>query len=455
MAGKARLASATSGRTIWVLALVLTAASHAQEPADRLVSQLGAPRFIDREQAARDLVALGSPALPALRRARQSPDPEIRDRALPLIQRIYFAQAIAPTRVALDFRDRPLQEVLRALEARSGIPIWLDPRAGKAVAARPITLESAHPLPFWEAIDRLVVEARLRSDLRPVSREGTGGVRPTLVLEEAGDRLAPAVNWGPFRLKLQSLVERRELNLDPAARPMGDEPPPPSWMLSGRLHLLAEPRLSVDRAGAVRLKIATDDQGRSLLPETPSPHDAGSDLENLVHRAEFSKNPEMAVPLTFSPSGSRLGRSFRLEGVLPVAVVAMSPDATEIPLAGAVGKTFETDDLAITIVAVGPRPEDGRTVLDLAVRSLLPMAEDGSAPAAASMLVDRQIELRDDRGRALPIFMQRAEAEGPALRFRVVVLPTPEGGEPVSLRYRSLLRGVVEVPFRFRDVPLP
>ncbi len=443
-------------RIAWLVALVVFAAtSRAQESADTLVSRLGAPRFADREQAARDLEALGAPALPALRRAIRNPDPEVRGRAIPLLQRIGFAQAMEPTRVTLDFTNRPLQDVLHALEEESGIPIWLDPRAGKALASRPTTLRAATPMTFWEAIDRLAAEVRLRPDMRPLSREGTGEARSTLVLEEAGARLAPVVNWGPFRLKLQEWVERRELNLDPAARPLGDLPSLPAWTLTGRLHLAAEPRLSVVTAGPIRLRSATDDQGRSLLPEMPPGADPATDSVILSRPPEFSGNPNMAVSFTLAPTGTRLGRSCSLEGVLPVAVATLSPDALEIPLADAVGKTFEGDDLAITVVAIGPWPEDGQTVLDLSVRPLAPAVEEESAPAAASSLVSQQIELRDDKGGILPIFLRRAEAEGPALRFLVVIVANPEGGAPARLRYASLLRGVVEVPFQFRDVPLP
>lgn len=430
----------------------------AQEPADRLVQQLGAARFADREQAVRDLNALGPPALPALRRARQSPDPEVRTRAAQLVERIAFNQAMAPTRVPLHFRDRPLHEVLTELERHAGIPLRLDPRAGPALAARPVTLEAGEPVPFWEAIGRLADDVHLRTDLRPLAAgPDSPEIRSTLVLEEAGDRLAPVVAWGPFRLKLQNLVERRELNLDPPARPLGDNPPRPAWTLNGRLHLSAEPRLTVGPGGPVRLQAARDDQGRSLLPEPPPTAPDDPDARTPPRLPEFTGTPETMVTFDLAPRGSQRGPHLTLEGVLPVAVAALSPDPLEIPLAGATGKTFEGDDLAITLVAVGPRPEDGHTVLDLSIRplALAVEPESGAAPARASSLVEQQIALHDARGNLLPTFMQRAEAEGPALRFRIVVVPTPDGGPPARLRYASLLRGVVEVPFTFRDVPLP
>ena len=54
----------------------------------RLIDQLGSPRYRDREQAGRQLAALGTPALPGLREATRSPDAEVCRRAQQLVERI-------------------------------------------------------------------------------------------------------------------------------------------------------------------------------------------------------------------------------------------------------------------------------------------------------------------------------------------------------------------------------
>src|SRR5690606_5677502 len=48
---------------------------------ERLVRQLGDRAYERREQAQRELVAIGRPALPALREAAKSQDPEVASRA--------------------------------------------------------------------------------------------------------------------------------------------------------------------------------------------------------------------------------------------------------------------------------------------------------------------------------------------------------------------------------------
>jgi WD40 repeat protein len=54
----------------------------------RLIDQLGAETFEERQQATRWLEAIGQPALPALRRAAESADPEVRRRAADVIRAI-------------------------------------------------------------------------------------------------------------------------------------------------------------------------------------------------------------------------------------------------------------------------------------------------------------------------------------------------------------------------------
>jgi hypothetical protein len=64
----------------------------------RLIDQLGNERFKDRERATQKLSKLGKPALPSLKEATKSPDPEVRRRAQQLVERIESrpAQPIDP-----------------------------------------------------------------------------------------------------------------------------------------------------------------------------------------------------------------------------------------------------------------------------------------------------------------------------------------------------------------------
>src|SRR5437660_11991912 len=57
---------------------------------DQLIRQLGDPAYPKREEASRRLTDLGESALPALRAAMKSPDPEIRRRAEAIVHTLTY-----------------------------------------------------------------------------------------------------------------------------------------------------------------------------------------------------------------------------------------------------------------------------------------------------------------------------------------------------------------------------
>src|SRR5438552_8800625 len=81
-----------------------------------LIAGLGSGHFREREAASRELDALGEVALDALRQAVHSADPETRRRAADLIERINTrlttARILAPTLVALNYKNTPLAEAV-------------------------------------------------------------------------------------------------------------------------------------------------------------------------------------------------------------------------------------------------------------------------------------------------------------------------------------------------------
>src|SRR5262249_52827188 len=83
--------------TLTILAGCLVALAAAQEPKpatepdrkiEQLIEQLGSSKFRVRETAAKELLALGKRAIPALRKALQSTDPDVRLRAQLLLNQI-------------------------------------------------------------------------------------------------------------------------------------------------------------------------------------------------------------------------------------------------------------------------------------------------------------------------------------------------------------------------------
>jgi hypothetical protein len=128
-------------------------------PAD-LIRQLGTTQFSDREEAGAALIKIGPAALPAVKKACESGDPEVRLRAETLISRVKAGEVLNATRITLELRDRPLAEVAEEIAKASGMRI----RPGVSGRNRPVdptwpqrrvTLEAAKPIPFLQFVDRL------------------------------------------------------------------------------------------------------------------------------------------------------------------------------------------------------------------------------------------------------------------------------------------------------------
>src|SRR3954453_21052306 len=80
-------------------------------PIEKLVEQLGSPSFPARERATKALRERGPEALPALRKAMESKDEEVRKRAEGLIPALEIEDALLPKRVTLKVTDAPLPSV--------------------------------------------------------------------------------------------------------------------------------------------------------------------------------------------------------------------------------------------------------------------------------------------------------------------------------------------------------
>ncbi len=129
----------------FLLTLVLASAYADDQPdAVTLIGRLGAESFDDRVAAYKALERLGGEALPALRAAADTSDPRVRSRVRALIESIgrqveadRFAR---PTMIRLDFRNRPLGEVVDALNDRHDLGLSLrlgpEPRRGMRSSIR-------------------------------------------------------------------------------------------------------------------------------------------------------------------------------------------------------------------------------------------------------------------------------------------------------------------------------
>lgn len=128
-----------------------------------LIARLGSGDFREREAATAALHKAGPGAIPALREATKSDDPEVRQRAAGVLFRLQrtadSTALLAPKTVTLAYRDTPLGTAVNDLSTKTGVKIALDP-ARIADPLRKVTCATGE-VPVWEAIERFCAAAGL------------------------------------------------------------------------------------------------------------------------------------------------------------------------------------------------------------------------------------------------------------------------------------------------------
>jgi hypothetical protein len=135
-----------------------------KEKIDSLIEQMGNGSFAEREKASKALLAIGEPALEALRQAAKSEDAEVRKRAgdiLPKIEKqVESRRALAPKRVHLVYKETPLDKAVADFQKKSGYTFHLHDPEGK-LKERKVTLDSGETT-FWHALGLFCAKAELR-----------------------------------------------------------------------------------------------------------------------------------------------------------------------------------------------------------------------------------------------------------------------------------------------------
>jgi hypothetical protein len=438
-----------------------------------LTVQLGSRRYAERESASAALERLGRPALPALRAVRDSRDLEIRNRAHNLIQKIEGMLLTQSSSVTLNFEDSPLVEVMQSLSQQTGFKVALSPENVPKWKYQRVTLREAQPVPFWKAIDQLCDAAQLQYNL---SMHGVAGSRePMFCLNDGSMRtITPNSDYGPFRVSLLSLDYERHVSYSPGGvgpgfrpnvgnpagrRPLAVSPPQANPVTSEQFtaHLLvaAEPRLSLSQVGALRVLEAVDNRGNSLVASGNSGL-AFSRYSNFLGVMNGSVVQLQAALHRHALAGDTIKK---LRGVIPLSVSSRRPEPLVVPLDQGTGKRFENTDVELTIHEIRTMPNSRQTILELSVRpkDRGAIAESGESDAFVDVYRPDsqrlQLEISDSRGQIVPSFPSGVDSETSHLTLSINSLTA---SAPLKeLRYYTLTRTTVSVPFEFKDIPMP
>ncbi len=133
-----------------------------------LITRLGSEDFRERETAVVDLQKAGAGAIPALRDATNSSDPEVRRRASGILFKLQRASdstgLLAPKKVSLTYRNMPLGSAINDLKTRTGLNITLD-TTRIADPLRKLTCVTGE-VPLWDALEQFCTAAGLQESHR-------------------------------------------------------------------------------------------------------------------------------------------------------------------------------------------------------------------------------------------------------------------------------------------------
>ncbi len=411
-----------------------------------LVEQLGSSQYAVRESATNRLIGLGTRSREAVVEALIDPDPEVRMRAEAILEQIEIDRILKPQPITLDFAEAPLSEILDSIKEQTGCEFQVVPPTPEMLS-RTLTLQSEEPVSFWEAIDRVASEARLRSDpsflnnplrsVSPVVRFLNG--RPARYLSYY-DR--------SFRIQITEIKYQADqsLSLDEQGRFI-----PPSKRLTASLQIQAHPGVQFRQTEPLVLDVAQDDQGRSLAPE------ANPNRVNSMPASNMGITFQLLRP---EPIGNAL---VELRGRIPVVVSARRiADPLILTLQPeSVGQSIRNNETEITLESYDPESKVGPTI-KLTVRNL---QGDETRRYPYNNAIFTQLELVDEQGRIVqwrqqvrsnPQDRQAMQLTMFAQQFsRANVGKKEEVGAPTKLKYYELVKTSYEIPFAFRDLPLP
>ena len=424
-----------------------------------LVRRLGSDRFAERVEATKALERLGPAALPALRAARDSENPKVRARVAALLETLDRGADVdrltRPTLIKLDFRDRPLSEIVDTLNARHNLGLTFQ----------------FGPLPSRGDDDGLrFARAEGQGGRSPVApghaRGGSGvavlgGRQPTLRGRSSPARPAPSGTVRPVDGAVPPLRRPgRYVGIDRLRAHSGSRSSacirPSSGTSSGRrvrAKDFPDPRLALGatgnwssgwwsspnpawwsaRSGRPTFVEAVNDRNRSLLPPEDrnagpnDPSNANHQLPTLNGSSGFDLSASLRLP-------DQAGRSIRrLRGSVPVVIVAYASDPIAIPLEGAAGKSVRNDEVTVSVLEVA-RDDPGGVTVEVEVAPNRPAGHEpnpwnqSGPPDFVTFRSDQllnRLELLDADGRELALSWNQGHGRDPmTINRRVRLTPT-------------------------------
>jgi hypothetical protein len=409
-------------------------------PVERLIEQLGSRDYRLREEANRALVARGAAALPALRKARHHKDAEVRRRVEALLEPLEAALLVAPKRVNLVLNQRTIREAVAELSKLTGykIELWPEPQFNGEREKQPHNFRFVD-LPFWEALDEISAAGGL------VLQQNYGIDHVRLQFQD--ERVPYVSHHGMFRVVAQGFSHNRNIQFGAIGRP-GPAAVQRNDVMNFTFTIAAEPRLPLLGVGAVKITEAIDDQKNSMI--------LSADRQAMFGPVYYGYNRSYSQQGQANLAGpGRDARTLKtLQGFIPVTLLLeQKPHIVVDDILSAKGKKVKIGKTEIVIDEVGKTP-DNNYQLKMLVRE---SRKDGDNDYTWANSLQQRIELLDAKGNKYQSFgyggsFGPSEVNG---TFTFGQNGNVQLGPPAKLIYYDWITVQHNVPFEFKDLPLP
>lgn len=412
----------------------------ATPPVEKLIEQLADSDFQVRDKAARAIEALGVEALPALKKAREHADPEVRRRIEQWIPALERALVLSPKAVTIKLTNRPIREAYEALAKQTGYKIELGQDAEREKQVFSFDLNKT---PFWEALDKLCEAAGV------VLQQGYGNENIHLQFQ---DRYTPFVHRsGPFRLVAQGFDYGRSVQFGSLPKTPNSLEQPQSEYLRFNFNIAVEPKLPLLGIGEAKLTEALDDQKQSMAPMR------NGNVENvMVRRGSYwyggyrSNNLSTQVALAMPAKSARFLKV--IKGTVPLTLLAEQKTfVVSKEILKAKGQKLTAGSTIIEILEVTPK-QNKQCEIKMSVRQ---ENKDGGVDYNWINSLYNRIELQDDKGNKFAIYGSSTSTNGNHAQLTYNYAPSGNAGAPTQLVYHDWVTLQHELQFEFKDLPLP
>jgi hypothetical protein len=410
-------------------------------PIERLIEQLGHRDYRIREEANRALVARGQEALPALRKARNHKDPEVRRRVEALIGPLEAELLVTPKRINLVLNQRTIREAVSELSKQTGYKIELWPEAQfNGEREKQVHNFRFNNVPFWEALDQVSAAGGL------VLQQNYGVDHLRLHFQD--EHVPYICHNGMFRIVATGFNHNRNIQFGAFNRGPGQGGLQRTDVMNFTFTIAAEPRLALLGVGGVKISEAIDDQNNSMV--------LSADRQAMFGSVYYGYNRSYSQQGQANLAGP--GRDARtvktLQGAIPVTLLLeQKPHIVVEDILKAKGKKFKADKTELVIDEAGKTPDNNYQIKMLVRES---RRNDNNDYTWANSLQQR-IELLDAKGNKYQSFgyggsFGPSEVQG---TFTFGSNGNAQLGPPVKLIYYNWITVQHYVTFEFKDLPLP